>query len=120
MAIAAAGVVQASRAQPLLGSNLHIVFVDVTLTGSYTANGDVLTAAFCGLSTIEFALPGTFSDSVSAPALVWPVSVNYVAGGASCLLVLGESAADGDPLDEKPAEAVTAGTQGRVMVIGKL
>lgn len=120
MAVASAGVVNVTRTLPILGTGKVCVFADVTLTGNYTANGDEVEASYFGLSTVDFVIASAAVDSTSAPTLVWPVGVNYAADAASFFLILGESAADGDPLDEKPAEAVTAGTNCRVMVIGSL
>jgi hypothetical protein len=80
---------------------------DVTFSGNYTANGEVVEAADVGLKTIvQVHAPGVATDDNADPATGNPVAVIVADDGSTATFVLFDSAADGDPLDEKPAEAV--------------
>jgi hypothetical protein len=87
-------------------------------TGDYVADGVTVTAAMFGLKRFAALVPlGGFSKTTDF-AVGWPVgAIRYNTERTSALITLLESAADGDPMDEKPAEAMVA-HQASFMAIG--
>jgi hypothetical protein len=89
------------------GNKRHRVF-DVTISGTYTANGETVTNTQVGLEKIEQVVaPGAVTDSLTAPTIGNPMAVITASDGSSAKFVLFDSAADGDALDETPAETTT-------------
>lgn len=79
-------------------------------TGDYADGGIAVTPAQFDLTSIEAVIPlGVAFSATLANAVAWDP--------ATSKLVLFECGADGDMLDEKPAEAMTATTL-NVLVIG--
>lgn len=79
-------------------------------TGDYADGGIAVTAAQFGLQVLEVVIPlGCAFSATLANAVSWDP--------ATSKLVLFECGADGDMLDEKPAEAMTATTL-NVLAIG--
>lgn len=79
-------------------------------TGDYADGGIAVTAAQFGLTSIDAVIPQGASFSASlANVAAWDQSASKI--------VMFECGADGDMLDEKPAEAMTATTL-YVTVIG--
>lgn len=79
-------------------------------TGDYADGGIAVTASQFGLSVLDVVIPlGPAFSSTLANPVAWDP--------ATSKLVLFECGADGDMLDEKPAEAMTATTL-NVLVIG--
>lgn len=79
-------------------------------TGDYADGGIAVTAAQFGLKNIDALIPqGAAFSATLANVAAWD--------HANSKIVLFESAGDGDMLDEKPAEAMTATTL-YVLVIG--
>lgn len=82
---------------------------NVTCSGSYVADGEVVTAEDVGLKVIvQVHAPGAVVNDTS-PSLGNPLAVIIADDGSQVRFVLLESAADGDALDEKPAESNTTG-----------
>lgn len=81
----------------------------VTLSGSYVADGEIVTAEDVGLKRIvQVHAPGAVLNDTS-PTLGNPLGIIIADDGSQVRFVLLESAADGDALDEKPAESNTTG-----------
>jgi hypothetical protein len=108
-----------SRLRGYTSGNVKVRYFDVTLdTGDYAQTGLAITAASLGFDRVYFV---TISGGLimSTNKLVGNVNaVSYAAGGASFNIFLYESAADGDALDNKPAEANTAVFPFRIRVEG--
>lgn len=98
--------------------NLKVRFFDVTLDGGdYAQTGLAITAASLGFKRISFVtLPPVVQKSTSALANV--LGITYASDSTSFNLFLFECGADGDQLDNKPAEAVDAGLKFRIRVEG--
>jgi hypothetical protein len=113
------GVTKVTDASYVAGNKRFRVY-DVAFSGTYTANGESVTAAQVGLKKIQQVhAPGAALDSTSAPALGNPLGVVISSTGSTATFVLLESAADGDALDEKPAETTaSAAATFRVTFIG--
>lgn len=105
-----------------VAGNKKIKFRKLTTdTGDYTTDGIAVTAASLGLKRFAALVPigGLYDDSgADQYDILWPVGgVRYDTERQTAYLILAESAADGDPMDQKPAEAaVIASIQ--VMAIG--
>lgn len=87
-------------------------------TGDYVADGIPVLASSFGLKRFSALLPLGGIVKTSDYAVGWAAVVRgYSTNRDTAYVVLLESAADGDPMDEKPAEAMVA-SQGHFLAIG--
>lgn len=80
-------------------------------TGDYVADGITINASSFGLKRFAALIPLGGISKTTDFAVGWPVgAIRYNTARTAALVTLLESAADGDPMDEKPAEAMVAST----------